>query len=666
MAKRSRKLWLVSTGHPSVLQPHTSDQNIPAAGQEGTNPSKAQSDSREFKGQILRNERDRPGSAVLAEAVERVCAVTGADGAVIALIDPWGVICRASTGTAPAVGSYLKPYSGLTRECLETGQVVICEDAENDDRVHASVAKSLHLRSAALAPIVVSGPVVGVIEVFSSRPSAFDSIHVNELLRTALLLAPVVAPESQEKQPVQQRVRARLAIAVLVLCVLVLLLTVVDSRRHAAKSSLHAAAPGPVATVEKAKTSAWNKVSDGSAPSSPETGEESGHLLITLNSAPDPKSKSSATLPDNIQPILSPRVESRSVDPKVTAEFEASSLPIPSQPTELPILAVNPAVPALIKTKNVPPLDFVLDRTIRGHSGWVTSVAFSVDGQRLASGSWDQSVKIWDVQSGQQLSTVASKMKEVQALAFSRDGRWLAAENSSDAVTLWDGKTGQELRKLVSNKPLGILGTNWVYSIAFSPDGRWLASAVDDKTIRLWDVKTGRALRDLAALSKSVTYAAFSSDGRWLASAVDDKTISISETSNGQEIQRLRGHTKPICAVVFSPDGRWLASASADKSIKIWNVETGREVRTLTGHKGLVTSLSFSSDGHWLASGSWDKTIKIWDMETGNEVQTLAGHDHSIYTVAFDSGGRRLASGSEDGTIKLWRLNAEAGSGSLR
>jgi hypothetical protein len=665
MAKRSRKLWAPSTDRESLLGLHLSGQNIPAASQEVSNLIEAEPGPHEFKGQILRNEKGRPDSSILAEAVEQICAAAVADGAVIALIDHRDVICRASAGNAPAIGSSLKSYSGLTRECLETGKVVICEDAENDYRVRGSVAKSLHLRSAALAPIVVSGSVVGVVEIFSSRTSAFDSIHVAELLGVALSLGPVVTPESQEKQPVQQKVRVRLAVALLIVSLLVFLLTVSHLRWPAAKSSLRAAAPATVATEEKGETSVENKITDSSAPSVREIGEESKDSLITLNSAPVQIGKNAALLPDRTLPVLSPRVETRSVDTEVTAELAPFSLPIPSQPIEIPI-AVNPAVPSLIKPINSPRLDFVLERTIKGHSGWVTTVAFSVDGERLASGSWDQSVKIWDVRSGQQLRTVASKMKEVQALAFSRDGHWLAAENSSDAVTLWDGSTGHEIRTLVSNKPLGIIGSNWVYSIAFSPDGRWLASALDDKTLRLWDVQTGRALRDFPALRKSVTYAAFSSDGRWLASGVDDRTISITETSSGREVQRLRGHTKPICAVVFSPSGRWLASASADKSIKIWNVETGSEVRTLTGHKGVVTSLSFSSNGRWLASGSWDKTIKIWDVETGHEIQSLAGHDHSIYTVAFDSGGKRLASGSEDGTIKLWRLNARAANGSLQ
>jgi len=130
---------------------------------------------------------------------------------------------------------------------------------------------------------------------------------------------------------------------------------------------------------------------------------------------------------------------------------------------------------------------------------------------------------LWDVPTGQETGTVATKIQEVQALAFSRDGHWLAAENSTNTVTLWDAATGREVRTFRSNKPLGVLGSSWVYSIAFSPDGRLLASGVDDKTIRLWDVETGRSVRDLGAARRSVIYIAFSPDGRWLASGGDER-----------------------------------------------------------------------------------------------------------------------------------------------
>src|SRR5712691_5097208 len=137
---------------------------------------------------------DQPISAVLTRAVERVCSLTSADGAAIALRDPQGVLCQASTGNAPDVGSRLQPDSGLTRECFETGQVVLCEDAENDSRVRPSIARSLHLRSVVAVPIQAQGSVVGVVEVFSSRPSAFATAEVAALQRIADLLAPISAP----------------------------------------------------------------------------------------------------------------------------------------------------------------------------------------------------------------------------------------------------------------------------------------------------------------------------------------------------------------------------------------------------------------------------------------------------------------------------------------
>ena len=315
-----------------------------------------------------------------------------------------------------------------------------------------------------------------------------------------------------------------------------------------------------------------------------------------------------------------------------------------------PVIAIRPSAP-----------DFALDRTLKAHTGWVTGVAFNPDGQQLVSGSWDRSVRFWEVSTGEQLQAVTGKMKEVQALAFSRDGHLLATENSSNIATLRDPATGREIRVFPTDKPLGVLGSNWVYSIAFSPDGQWLASGVDDKTVRLWDVKTGQKVRDLAGSRRQVMYIAFSPDGRLLATGDDEKDIGVWNLSTGKEIFKLSGHMKPVHAVAFSPNGRWLASASGDKTVKLWDMTSGREVRTLAGHGNSVTSLAFSPDGRWLASGSWDKTVKIWDVETGREVQTLAGHDRPVYSIAYDSRGRWLASGSEDGTIKLWRLGDAAG-----
>lgn len=694
--------------------------------------------------------KEQAASAALAGMVERVRLMTRADGAVIAVSGSRGVVCLASTGNAPAVGSQLQSDSAFTRECFETGRVALCEDSERDPRIQPSIARSLQLRSAVAVPIHGRESVFGVVEVFSNRLAAFDSAHVAELQRVADLLSSTLAqdPGLRERQvasgpalvasggellsPVPERPAGRSSslkwplkplpqptneqrsgaaamspisrayiekaktmrgslIGAAAVC-LVGLLLFAASRPRQIKTSTGAPIP-PVWGVAKPSVTAMaseGNARDTGAGESPKSGapfpqstvttfstrssspenEDKRHgpdattmgLIVgdgasptTLNSSPQPEVSSGTVPPDSKRPGH----ESERAGAGRTSNIEAELEPLPPtlrESANVPILAVTPVIPALLKStiNSVP--DFVLERTLKGHSGWVTGVAFSADGRRLASGSWDQSVKFWDVRTGQAVSTVARRMKEVQALAFSRDGHWLAAENSSDTVTLWDAATGREIRTMASDKPLGILGSNWVYSIAFSPDGRWLASGVDDKTVRIWEVKTGRVVRDLTAHRRSVIYAAFSPDGRWLASGNDDKSIRIWDVSSGQEIARLSGHKKPVYAVAFSPNGHSLASAGADKIIKLWDISTGREIRTLTGHGSVVTSLAFSPDGLWLASGSWDKTIKIWDVASGQQMQSLGGNEHSVYTVAFDSGGRWLASGSEDGTINLWRL----------
>jgi hypothetical protein len=344
---------------------------------------------------------------------------------------------------------------------------------------------------------------------------------------------------------------------------------------------------------------------------------------------------------------------------KVAAHMMHSDLTPPAEPARSP--GSSTPAPTAFSPKMVGPPTFVLARTLKGHSNWVTAVAFTADGQRLATGSWDKSVKLWDVASGDNLSTIGGKMSGklngVQALAFSHDGRWLAAEDASNNITVWNAETGAKVREIASDKPA--LDESWVYSIAFSPDSRWLVFGVDSKTVRLLDLKTGLAVRDLVGPPKAVIYVAFSPNGRWIATGGDSRSIVIWDAMTGKVSRTLKGHKKDVYAVAFSPNGKLLASASKDKTVRIWDMASGQEVFTLTGHQGWVTSLAFSPNSRWLATSSWDKTIKIWDVIEGHLVQTLSGHTHSIYSLAFDSRGGWLATGSEDGTTKLWRLRRD-------
>ena len=296
--------------------------------------------------------------------------------------------------------------------------------------------------------------------------------------------------------------------------------------------------------------------------------------------------------------------------------------------------------------------------TLKGHEGYVRSVVFSRDGKQLASGSYDKTIKIWDVTTGKVLNTLKGHEGLVNSVGFSPDGKQLASGSDDKTIKIWDMTTGKVLNTLK-----GYEGS--VNSVGFSPDGKQLAYGSDDRTIKIWDVTTGKVLKGYEGV---VTSVGFSPDGKQLASGSDDKTIKIWDVTTGKVLNTLpseryanKGHESSVNSVVFSPDGKQLASGSLDNTIKIWDMTRGKVLNTLKGHDSSsgvswVNSVVFSPDSKQLASGSHDKTIKIWDMTRGKVLNTLKGHDSSVNSVVFSPDGKQLASGSSDNTVKIWDM----------
>ncbi|MEH2347119.1 MAG: WD40 repeat domain-containing protein [Nostoc sp.] len=285
--------------------------------------------------------------------------------------------------------------------------------------------------------------------------------------------------------------------------------------------------------------------------------------------------------------------------------------------------------------------------TLGGHANAVSAVSFSPDGKMLASGSDDNTVKLWDTSTGKEIKTLTGHTNSVCGVSFSPDGKMLASGSDDNTVKLWDTSTGKEIKTLTGH-------TNSVCGVSFSPDGKMLASGSDDNTVKLWDISTGKEIRTLTGHTSSVLGVSFSPDGKVLASGSDDNTVKLWDTSIGKEIKTLTGHKNGVWDVSFSPDGKILASGSADNTVKLWDTSIGKEIKTLTGHTNLVRGVSFSPDGKMLASGSADNTVKLWDTSTGKEIRTLTGHTNSVRGVSFSPDGKMLASGSDDKTVKLW------------
>jgi WD40 repeat protein len=285
----------------------------------------------------------------------------------------------------------------------------------------------------------------------------------------------------------------------------------------------------------------------------------------------------------------------------------------------------------------------------KGHSAPIWCVAFSPDGQRIVTGSWDQTAKVWEAASGRELLTLEGHSAPIRSVAFSPDSQRIVTGSWDQTAKVWEAASGRDL--------LTLGGTNGnVDSVAFSPDGQRIVTGLGDSTAKVWEAVSGRELFTLKGHGHQVRSVGFSPDGQRIVTGSDDQTAKVWEAVNGRVLLTLKGHGAEIYCVAFSPDGQRIVTGSWDQTAKVWEAASGRELLTLKGHSAAIWSAAFSPDSQRIVTGSWDQTAKVWEAASGGDLLPLLGRTDTIRSAAFSPDGQRIVTGGGDNTAKVWEV----------
>jgi len=289
-----------------------------------------------------------------------------------------------------------------------------------------------------------------------------------------------------------------------------------------------------------------------------------------------------------------------------------------------------------------------------GHNLGVQAVAIAPDGKRAISASSDQTLKIWDTDTGIELRTLTGHTGSVRGVAIAPDCLTAISASDDNTLKIWDIETGRELQTLTGH-------TNSVRGVAIAPDGLTAISASDDNTLKIWDLASGSELRTLTGHTNSIRQVAIAPDGKRAISASEDNTLKVWNLLSGTELRTLTD-TGYLCAVAIAPDGFIGISFSEGNTLKIWETDSGRELLTLTDHTELVFAVAIAPDGKRAIFALGYNTLRIRDLPSGKEIASFTG-DNGFNCCAIAPDGVTVVAGGQSGPVHFLRLEGVRGGG---
>ncbi len=291
---------------------------------------------------------------------------------------------------------------------------------------------------------------------------------------------------------------------------------------------------------------------------------------------------------------------------------------------------------------------------LNGHTAQLNSSAFSRDGMRVVTASYDGTARVWDTTTGRQISELRGHKGVTLKAVFAVGDSRVATVGEDRTARIWDTATGKQIAQLE-----GHIGP--IHQIAVSPEGNRFATASEDRTVRVWDAVNSDQIAVLRGHQGGVVSVAFSSDNSRLVTSSFDKTSAVWNSTTGEQLAKLQGHQDAVFSAAFSPDGTRVVTAGRDHTARVWSSTNGKQLALLVGHANFVVTAVFSPNGRRVLTASEDGTARVWDVESGTQLLVLHGHSNGLIRAEYASDGTRILTASLDQTARVW----DASSGAL-